>query len=56
MNKIDKQILDGLVAGLPVSDIAASLNIPLDWVLEMQNNMPVFKIDVNDLPKIYGMN
>ena len=55
MNKVDKQILDGLVAGLPESVIAASLDIPLEWVSEFAEYYSP-EVALIDLPKIYGMN
>ena len=56
MNKIDQAIVLGLTEGMAPGAIAKSLNIPVDWVLEMQDNMPEPKVAVIDLPKQYGMN
>ena len=53
---IDDNIISGLVAGKLPEDIAAELLIPVDWVLEMQGNMPKANVAVIDLPKQYGMN
>jgi hypothetical protein len=48
MNKIDQAILLGLTDGMPPEAIAKSLNIPVDWVLEIQNNYKAPKVIPRD--------
>jgi len=48
-SKIDQQIIDLLTAGMPPEDIAAKLNIPVEWVDEEgQYNMPDYGPDFAD--------